>query len=202
MADRYPTFSALASTEAPSAYAITLRDINSRVVIAAPHGGGIEGGTSEIALAIAGQDYSYYLFEGKKSGGNKDLHITSCNFDEPQALVLLTAADLVVTVHGESSNTDVVYLGGLNSVVMGLLRASLEKNGFAVTEHKNPELQGRHPRNICNIGKNGAGVQLELSRGLRLSFFESLSQDGRKRPSSRLWNFSALIRSALLEYQR
>jgi phage replication-related protein YjqB (UPF0714/DUF867 family) len=26
---------------------------------------------------------------------------------------------------------------------------------------------GRHPRNICNRGRSGEGVQLELSEGLR-----------------------------------
>lgn len=67
MTDTYPTFAALASAESPDAYSIIVRNSNSRVVIAAPHGGGIEAGTSEIALAIAGQDYSYYIFEGNKA---------------------------------------------------------------------------------------------------------------------------------------
>jgi phage replication-related protein YjqB (UPF0714/DUF867 family) len=53
------------------------------VAVIAPHGGGIEPGTSELATAIAGDDFSLYLFEGLKSAGNGELHITSTNFDEP-----------------------------------------------------------------------------------------------------------------------
>lgn len=43
----------------------------------APHGGGIEPGTSEIADAIGGERGSFYTFGGLKSSGTADLHITS-----------------------------------------------------------------------------------------------------------------------------
>ena len=35
-----------------------------------PHGGGIEPGTSEVADAIAGEEFSFYAFEGLKSSDN------------------------------------------------------------------------------------------------------------------------------------
>lgn len=199
MSDTYENFAALASAEAPDAYAMFVRSAGSRVVVAAPHGGGIEPGTSEIALAIAGDDLSCYLFEGRKESGNKALHITSSNFDEPQCLSLLRAASLVLTVHGERSDAEVVYLGGRNATAMAALRSKLEPEGFTVRVHTNSELQGSSPRNICNIGSGGAGVQLELSLGLRKSFFQSLSPPGRQKPRSRLAKFSMLVRSALLE---
>lgn len=199
MSDTYENFSALASEEAPDAYAIFVRSTGSKVVVSAPHGGGIEPGTSEIALAIAGDDLSCYLFEGRKTSGNKALHITSSNFDEPQCLSLLKPAKLVLTVHGEKSADEVVYLGGLDALAMAALQSKLEPEGFAVRIHTNAELQGRSPQNICNIGSSGAGVQLELSLGLRKSFFQSLSQRGRQKPSTRLAEFSMLVRSALLE---
>ena len=47
-------------------YEIRYADVNSPVVIAAIHGGGIEPGTEELALAIANHKYSYYLFSGIK----------------------------------------------------------------------------------------------------------------------------------------
>jgi phage replication-related protein YjqB (UPF0714/DUF867 family) len=73
----------------------------------APHGGGIEPGTSELADAIAGSDLSFYTFEGLKSSGNTDLHITSTRFDEPMCLTLLASSSVVVTLHGEHSTKTV-----------------------------------------------------------------------------------------------
>jgi phage replication-related protein YjqB (UPF0714/DUF867 family) len=56
--------------------------LGSDVCIIAPHGGKIEKWTSEIATALAGDDYNLYLFEGLKRAKNRDLHITSSRFDE------------------------------------------------------------------------------------------------------------------------
>jgi phage replication-related protein YjqB (UPF0714/DUF867 family) len=53
------------------------------VAIIAPHGGKIEPGTSEIAAAIAGDDYSLYRFQGLRDRPREELHITSAKFDEP-----------------------------------------------------------------------------------------------------------------------
>jgi poly-gamma-glutamate hydrolase-like protein len=60
--------------------------------LVAPHGGGIEPGTSELADAIAASDLSFYTFEGLKPSGNTDLHITSTRFDEPMCLTLLASS--------------------------------------------------------------------------------------------------------------
>ena len=196
MSDSYSNFAALSAGERPDAFSIALRDRGSRVAVAAPHGGGIEPGTSEIAVAIAGANLSYYLFEGHKRRGNATLHITSSRFDEPQGLALLRRAACVVTVHGEASEREMVYLGGLNASLRNALIKALEKNGYVVGE--NATMQGRDERNICNIGSSGGGVQLELSAGLRRSFFESLSRAGRAKPTVRLAEFSAIVRGAAL----
>jgi phage replication-related protein YjqB (UPF0714/DUF867 family) len=59
----------------------------SRIAIIAPHGGGIEPGSSTIARAIAGEDINMYLFEGiKVAKGNAIVHIASHHFDEPRCL--------------------------------------------------------------------------------------------------------------------
>jgi len=197
MADKYLNFAALARAESPAGFSVSVRPAGSPLVVVAPHGGGIEPGTAEIAVAIAGADLSYYLFEGRKVQGNRDLHITSANFDEPQALALMRAADTVLTVHGEEGESDVVYLGGRHREVLARIRAELERHGLTVREHSDAHLQGRHPRNICNIGRRGAGVQLELSRGLRGSFFQSLTRAGRARPTPRLFEFARRVRAAL-----
>jgi len=195
--DKYPTFEALASAE-PDAYTVRVTNIGRSLVVVAPHGGGIEPGTSEVALAIAGDDFTCYLFEGLKPAANRDLHITSSRFDEPQCIELLRAASAAVTVHGEESADEVVFLGGLHTALLTSVRDALETNGFVVREHSNPQLQGRDPRNICNIGRLRAGIQLELSLGLRESFFHSLTRAGRGRPTARLLLFASAFRDALL----
>lgn len=196
MADKYPNFAALVAAEPASGYEVTVRDRGSSVVIAAPHGGGIEPGTSEVALAIAGHDLSYYLFEGRKPTANFDLHLTSSNFDEPGCLALLGAAERVVTVHGERSREEVVFCGGLDRPLAAALAAALAGHGFAVGSHLGPGMQGSHSRNICNIGRARAGVQLELGGGLRRRLVDARSGTAAER-AARLARFAAAVRRVL-----
>src|SRR6266851_5938168 len=140
----------------------------SRVAVLAPHGGRIEGRTSEIARLIAGDEHGLYLFEGLRiTGDNFDcLHLASHWFDEPRALDLVSSCDTVVAVHGYAARGPDVLLGGLNERLKEELAQALAAIGFSclIDGHRFP---GRHPRNICNRGRSGEGVQLELSEGLR-----------------------------------
>jgi phage replication-related protein YjqB (UPF0714/DUF867 family) len=198
MADKYSTFDELKHTEQAGAYRVAVRDLGSRVAIVAPHGGGIEPGTSEVSRAIAQDDLSLYLFEGTKDQANSDLHITSTKFNEPECLQLLKGVEVAVTVHGEGGDREVVYLGGRNGDLGERLRAELESHGFHVERHTSPWLQGADPDNICNRCASGMGVQLELSAGLRRTFFESLSSlAGRRHATGRLAQFAQAVRMAL-----
>jgi phage replication-related protein YjqB (UPF0714/DUF867 family) len=140
----------------------------SRVAVLAPHGGRIEGRTSEIARLIAGDEHGLYLFEGlRTTGDNFDrLHLASHRFDEPRALDLIASCDTVVAVHGYAAPGPDVLLGGLNERLKELVAQALAEIGFSclIDGHRFP---GRHPHNICNRGRSGGGVQLELSEGLR-----------------------------------
>ena len=51
-------------------YVIQFRKGPSGVLVVAPHGGGIEPGTSDIADGIAGRKHSFYCFKGIKKFGN------------------------------------------------------------------------------------------------------------------------------------
>ena len=65
MPDKYSSFAVLARHQIEGQdYRILFRKRNGARVIIAPHGGGIEPGTTEIADAIAGNDLSFYAFEG------------------------------------------------------------------------------------------------------------------------------------------
>jgi phage replication-related protein YjqB (UPF0714/DUF867 family) len=177
MADIYSNFAALAAAETAGVdYEVRLRDLGTKIVVLAPHGGKIEPGTSQIAEAIAGDDWSLYCFEGLRSGSG-DLHITSEHFDEPQAVALIEAADTAVAVHGRADLGDpaTVWLGGRDSAFRDAVAATLAAAGFATQSLGHP-LPGRQVMNICNRGTSGGGVQLELPRTLR----DQLVTDKRK----------------------
>jgi phage replication-related protein YjqB (UPF0714/DUF867 family) len=174
-----------------------VRREGSRTVIVAPHGGAIEPGTSEVAKAVANNDLSLATFEGIKPENNKRLHITSTNFDEPRCVKLVKESDTVVAIHGEGSFGRSVFLGGRDHCLCAELRSALERCGFDVKMHENPDLQGVAAENICNRGRQGMGVQLELSSGLRRTFFQSLTDQGRKKPTDGMVRFASAVREGL-----
>lgn len=140
---------------------------DSSVAIVAPHGGGIEDGTSELARAAAGADLNLYLFEGCRPAYNyRALHLTSHRFDEPRCLELIARCERVVTIHGCDGEDPVILLGGLDVVLARDLAAALASAHFEVaTEgHRFP---ATNPANICNRGASGRGVQVEVPHRLR-----------------------------------
>lgn len=182
MTDKYTNFAELVGNEKENSdFQIRSRVRCGTPAIIALHGGGIEPGTSELAEAISDNDLSFYAFEGIKKGGNGVLHITSGRFDEPKAIALVTTSPTVVAFHGELDSPDqIVFLGGLDKELGMRIQAALEAAGFVVRTHDDPNLQGVDKNNICNRGRNGRGVQLELSRPLRRSFFRSFDRRGRQ----------------------
>lgn len=96
--DRYKNFGELDDSEDASAFCIEAEKRNSSICVLAPHGGKIEVGTSELVPAVAGNSLSYYLFEGRKPKGNRDLHVTSANFNEPQAIAVVESSDVALAV--------------------------------------------------------------------------------------------------------
>lgn len=185
----HPNFAALKRVERESVdFDIVCCPRRSPVAVIAPHGGEIEPGTSEIAAAIAGDEFNLYCFEGRKPKGNTGLHITSTNFDEPKCLGLIASCDRVVTVHGCRKGKRTAFLGGRDAELRDAIRDSLIACGFRTGRAPNTDLQGVSPRNICNKGRRGRGAQVELSRDLR----DELRDDG-----ERLAAFAAAIRTAL-----
>ena len=200
MADRYRNFADLAAHEKEDLdFRIRSDERHGRAAVIAPHGGGIEPGTSELAEAIAGDDLSFYSFDGLKKRGNGVLHITSSRFDEPHALALVAASPAVVVLHGELECPDqVAFLGGLDKELGKRIQTGLEVAGFVVRIHGNPNLQGVDKTNICNRGRGGQGVQLELSQPLRDSFFPSFDRRGREKRTQQGYRFVDAVRTAIL----
>jgi phage replication-related protein YjqB (UPF0714/DUF867 family) len=139
----------------------------SDIAVIAPHAGGTEDGTSEIARAIADDDLNLYLFEGLRPAHNYHaLHLTSHLFDEPQCLELIAGCATVVAVHGCAGTEARVYLGGRDHALRDHLAAALRGGGVPAqtSGHRYPAAR---PDNVCNRGATGRGVQIELTHPLR-----------------------------------
>jgi phage replication-related protein YjqB (UPF0714/DUF867 family) len=141
----------------------------SPVAVIAPHGGRIEDGTSEIARAIAADDFNLYLLEGMRPSLNyRSLHLTSHLFDEPECLELIAECSFVVAIHGCDGRDQRVLLGGLDLALKEQVTAALKAEELLALgeDHRFPAL---HPDNVCNRGARRQGVQLELTHPLRRS---------------------------------
>ena len=179
-ADRHKSFAELREAE-PEGTAYRCRAIQrqSGFAIIAPHGGGIEPGTTEIAQGIAGSRFSLYTFEGLKPNGNETLHITSTLFDEPECLQLVNASEVAIAIHGCSGDAKTIYLGGLHDELKIRLIDALVTAGFDARPAGH-NYAGRQPQNICNRGRSGCGVQIEISESLRRAMFKGLGRRDRK----------------------
>ncbi|MEU3604466.1 poly-gamma-glutamate hydrolase family protein [Streptomyces sp. NPDC035033] len=132
-----------------------------RTAILALHGGGIEVGTSELCLGIAGYSpsdaagapvlpttHDYFMFEGLLSSGNTALHVTSKNCDDHVALSLAASHLNVLSLHGctfdqlklptaefpATGDRRVAVVGGLNPAFRTALVTELRKAGFPAVD--------------------------------------------------------------------
>lgn len=154
-------------------FRITSLDRGGKVLVLAPHGGGIERGTTELAKSIAGDDLSLYLFEGllPTARENNVLHITSTRFDEPQCLKIIRKFEKAIAVHGCNGKVPMIYVGGKDSELREALIAELKAKGYPAKSGTG-YYAGIFSKNICNRTSSGKGVQLELSNGLRHILFD------------------------------
>ena len=196
--DRYRNFEALKSSEQLNVdYRIQKRMGSSGIAILCIHGGDIEPGTSCIADAIAGQEHSFYAFEGIKHRGNLALHITSTRFDESSALEIVCRSDVILSIHGCAKTEPVVNLGGLDAEIKRNIMKNLCESGFQVNECAGPPFGGLDRTNICNLCGRGMGVQMEISRGLREWMFRSLEPEGRRHRTEIFDRFINAVRDAI-----
>jgi phage replication-related protein YjqB (UPF0714/DUF867 family) len=172
--DRYSNFDELRRAERKAIDYRICRVVRAgSVAVIAPHGGKIEPGTSEVAAAIAGEAHHLYSFEGLRRRPHPDLHITSTNFDEPSCLELISSCDIVIAVHGLRGQDEAVHVGGRDKRLRDAINRTLRDAGFkakivAIGSHAAVSRD-----NICNQGRSGAGVQLELMKALRDALLKS-----------------------------
>ncbi|WP_030661941.1 poly-gamma-glutamate hydrolase family protein [Streptomyces rimosus] len=178
-----------------------------RTTVMALHGGGIEKGTSELCLGIAGYHpktldalfpgepvYDYWMFEGLRLpgtglGSNRELHVTAKHCDDHVALSMAASSLNVLSLHGckaeqagvrSGQDPKVVVVGGRNAAFKKLLHQELGAAGFKTVDGDDfPDLAGVDPDNPCNRTMLAKGGQLELSTELRESFFGTDTLAGR-----------------------
>jgi phage replication-related protein YjqB (UPF0714/DUF867 family) len=158
-----------------------------RKIVLALHGGGIEEGTSEIALAVAGYHpatfaqatdclglHDLWIFEGLLATGNSKLHVTSTNYNDPIALKLVQISKRCFSLHGlrDAAANGKIQIGGRDTELMGIALEELAAAGIpAAISNDDADTNGNDPENICNKTTSGAGVQLEIGATYRESLF-------------------------------
>lgn len=146
---------------------------------------------------------AYYEFAGLKSSNNTSLHVTSTNFDEPMGRTLVAGVRRCLSFHGYVGTTGVpeTAIGGLDTELVARLTDSLTRAGFLVNTAPS-EIAGTDPANICNRTASNAGVQLEMSRALRNSFFPGGQNTKAVRDSGArtddFYRYASAVRSAYL----
>lgn len=167
-------------------------DRGGKILILAPHGGGIERGTSELARAIAGDNMSLYLFEGLLPTARESwaLHITSTRFDEPICLGLIRKFKKALAIHGCGGKEPMIHVGGKDRGLKSTLVTELSARGYPI-QNGTGKYAGIYSSNICNRTTSGQGVQLEFSNGLRRTLFNDWRTRKSRKTTTRL--FSRLI---------
>jgi phage replication-related protein YjqB (UPF0714/DUF867 family) len=185
-----------------------------------PHGGGIETGTSELCLAVAGYHpatlevtppggvtYDYWMFEGLRASGagNGQLHVTSTGCDDGAAVSLCGGALNALALHGCTTKAAglppderTVLVGGRNDTLKRYLLEAFADEVPAIDAAGHKLLDGRERANIVNRTLLRRGGQLELTTPLREAMFEENTRPRRKHTTTEVfWTFVAACRAAL-----
>lgn len=189
MSDKYSSMTELEDkTEEGIDWERSTREKNSAVLISAIHGGAIEPGTTEIADLISEKGgFDFYNFKGIKSKNNEELHVTSHHYDEPVLNKLISEKEYALAIHGCKGEDEVVYIGGKDDEIISKLVKNFQKIGVK-TEDSPSNLSGVNDNNIINCCKSGAGVQLELTSGLRKKCFKNAKYNKKSREDKDNWS--------------
>ena len=182
-------------------------------IVMAVHGGGIEAGTSEIALATAGfhpatltpsvdglGTHDFWLFEGLLPQGNGRLHVTASNYDDPIATELVRNARRCISLHGctDRQANGKIQLGGLDHELRDLVLEELTTAYIAAEISTNPMLDGSLPDNIANKTRIGGCAQLEMATSFRSSLYGINTRPRRKHTTNDRFNrLVAALRRAM-----
>ena len=181
---------------------IITEDRDSNVTILAIHGGGIEPATTELARVIANDgQFNYFAFNGMRTKGNNELHVTSINYDNDIAMDLVKTSESAITIHGCLGEDEIAYIGGKDNLLKERIVEELSQIGIEGKEAPS-HMYGTQDNNIENCKKNGVGVQIELTSSLRKSLFKNNKFNRKSRMDESNWDdkmydFGQAINSAI-----
>lgn len=169
-------------------YTITKTLRNSQVVVLSIHGGKIEPMMSAITQMLARQyGWSRYDFNAHgtaqclaQRSNFETLHITAAQFDDPDAIALVSRHPKAIAIHGAGDlPRDTICVGGRNQAqiqaFIKFIQQHQDKSPYLLKPINAPKsddkvctaLRGVDPLNIVNRNAHRAGLQLELSRSMR-----------------------------------
>ncbi|MEV7902179.1 poly-gamma-glutamate hydrolase family protein [Streptomyces anulatus] len=165
------------------------------LVHVAIHGGAIEPPTSQLAVYCAGSTGAHYVFEALAESTSAKLALPAETFDDPFAVVNVGNSSRTVSwrgVENQREGEEVVYISGMDDVLVSLITQELDAAGFS-TDTPPLRFGGGDASNLCNRNRPRAGVQLDLTRALRQSFYADgdLSPAAIANPDARLPAFFA-----------
>lgn len=137
------------------------------------HGGAMEPPTSQLAAYCAGTNGALYSFEALSDITASQLVLDATTFDEPFCVANVANSARTVSWRGvddQREAEEVCYVSGLDDVLVALVVQELSAAGF-VTDTPPLRFAGGDPQNIVNKNKNGSGVQLDLTKSLRRTFY-------------------------------
>jgi phage replication-related protein YjqB (UPF0714/DUF867 family) len=184
----------------------TTDNAETQKIVMAIHGGGVEAGTSEIALATAGfhpatlmpsvdglGTHDFWLFEGLLPQGNGRLHVTASNYDEPIATELVRNARRCISLHGcsDAQADGRIQLGGLDVELRDIVLEELTAAHIKAEIATNPMLDGSRPDNIANKTLIGGCAQLEMGTSFRSGLYGINTRPRRKHTTND--KFSRLV---------
>jgi phage replication-related protein YjqB (UPF0714/DUF867 family) len=182
-------------------------------IVLAIHGGGIETGTSELALAVAGFHpdtlapaadgrglHDFWLFEGLLPEGNGRLHVTASHYDDRIAKELVKNARRCISLHGcqDDQANGKIQVGGLDKKLREIVLEELDAADIPAQLATDELLDGNEPENIGNSTKVKGCAQLEMGTEFRHCLFGIDTRAKRKKTTKdKFWTLVAALRAAL-----
>lgn len=161
---------------------------DSPVLITAVHGGAIERGTTEIAKYLSEiGNFSFYSFKGVRKNKNNELHVTSTHFDEPKLKKIVSEHAQIISIHGCMGEKNEVYIGGRDEALIMRIKQVLNEAGIIIKDAPS-HISGKQHDNFVNCGKNGMGVQLELTVNFRKHCFVNKKFNQKDREDRSNWS--------------
>lgn len=200
---------------------------DTNIFVAALHGGSIEMGTTELALATAGEvtgfntdkgtlsnetKNDYFVFNGTNSTGeNGKLHVTASNYDDKDALRLVSQNKVGIAFHGCTDTQPTggyagykaILIGGLDNNLKVLMEQRLKQAGFNAYITTQELYDGDMPENLINKTSRKVGLQFEMTTSMRASLFDTNTREKRRiTTNTDFWRLTNTIRQALADYEK